>query len=413
MHQGTLCRSFSRSSNRNGLLPIRGVARAASHNLSGRVLACEWSTFRFDFRSFCRFRMNCLNVPNGFTIPLLTSHRCTASFSDNQPHGGGKSGRDAGFTTDQLGGSEPGMADVPDSSLGMDYEFDPMASMQHDVAVDTAKKSFDRVLYELLPPNPPSSAVDKVRHYLQQHPIDILITQPRVQITHLEKSETGQEEKVSLRPVPLSEALAEAQQRSMNLVQMSTRDDLAFCRIRTERNRIMKLIEPDMQESASAMTAGGEHDRARKTKKLIEHSFRDAVDAHFIGWKSRKICEDMRKGHPVRISIKEFQSVESAMRKLREMCEAIRTHAEGNSIYHHVTSIVGNEREASVSLSPAVPSKTVKHPAEKEWAHAQKRMEDACRKAGRLGTYFKDGRLKPRNIGASLYRVDKYGRRVD
>ncbi|CCW70181.1 unnamed protein product [Phytomonas sp. Hart1] len=412
MHHKTLSCLSSRYLDRNVILPIRRVTSTALDGLFVRVLSRESSALCFGVRSLSRVSMRYSSAPMFLTIPLLTSHRCTASFSSKPYSGSGKSGGDGEFTSGPSS-SGPENPTMLESEIRIDYEFDPMASMQNDVLKDTARKNFDRVLYALLPADPPTSAVEKVRHYLQQHPIDILITQPRVQITHRENAETGLEEKVSLAPVALSEALQEAKQRGVNLVQMSARDDLAFCRIRTEQHRILKLIEPDLQEYETARSHVGEPGRESKAKKLIEHTFRDAVDAHFIGWKSRKICEDLQKGHPARITIKDFQSPEMAMQKLREMCAAIQSHAEANAIYHHVTSVVGNERGVNVSLSPALPTKTVRHPTAKDWANALKRMEESCRCTGRLGTYIKDNRLRPRNIGMSMFRVDKYGRRVD
>ncbi|EPY34188.1 hypothetical protein STCU_01783 [Strigomonas culicis] len=225
----------------------------------------------------------------------------------------------------------------------------------------------------------------------------------------------------NLSPCSLEDALEQAQQRGLHLVQMGVREGLAFCRIRDETPWIHQLIAEDMA-AAGAAAAGAAEEAAsapEKLKKLVDHQFRDVVDAHFIGWKSKKIAEDIRRLHPVKLTIKDFQSAESAMYKLREMCVAIKEFAEAKGIYHHFTSIVGNDREASITLSPSsanksgTVSKLVKHPSEKEWTSALKRMQDQCQRAGRTGTYFKSSSLKPRNVGASLHRVDKYGRRKD
>lgn len=336
-------------------------------------------------------------------------------------------------------------------ATAFDFEFDPMAGVRHDAAVETAKKSIDSIIEELAPPHAPSEALAKIRSYLIQHPVDALILHEEVQITHIENPDTGAEERVHLSPMPRSEAQEQAQLRKMNLVQMGSRgNELAYCRIRRERPWILKLVQAEMEQAAGAMgnpevltspsaaatesgsaaagIANGEshapataHQQPQyvgKTKPLIDHQFRDAVDAHFIGWRSKKIVQDLRKGHAVKVTIKDYQSPEAAIHKLREMCNAMKTYAEAEHVWHHFTSIVANDREASVSFSPPTANKSgtvakgVKYPTEKEWASALKRMEDACQKAGRLGTYMKTGKLKMRNMGASMYRVDKYGRRV-
>ncbi|KAK7201204.1 hypothetical protein NESM_000182000 [Novymonas esmeraldas] len=320
-----------------------------------------------------------------------------------------------------------------------------MAGVRHDAAVETAKKSIDTIVEELAPPNAPPAALEKIRSYLRMHPVDTLILHAEVQITHIENAETGAEDRVNLSPMNITDALEQAQLRKMNLVQMGARgDDLAYCRIRRERPWVWKLVEPEMElvsgltgapmTDASAAAGAqlqqqqqggdaGPSDQPRqylgKTKELIDHAFRDAVDAHFIGWRSKKIAQDIRKGHPVKLTIRDFQSAEAAVHRLREMSNAVRTYAEEQHIYHHFTSIVASDREASLTLSPPTAnksgtvSKTVRHPSEKEWAHALRRMEEACQKAGRSGTYMKSNKLKMRSVGASTYRVDKYGRRVD
>ncbi|KAG5501840.1 hypothetical protein JKF63_04110 [Porcisia hertigi] len=327
------------------------------------------------------------------------------------------------------------------------FEFDPMAGVRHDAAVETAKKSFESIVEEVAPPNAPADALAKIRSYLKQHPVDTLILHAEVQITHIENPDTGVEERVHLSPMGIKDALEQAQLRKMNLVQMGSRgDDLAFCRIRREQPWVWKLVQPEMDlvagltgtPATDAAVEGqkqGEHqlhgsgsgeghaDRPRqyigKTKELVDHAFRDAVDAHFIGWRSKKIVQDIGKGHPVKLTIRDFQSPEAAIHKLREMSNAVKSYAEERHIYHHFTSIVANDREASLTLSPPTAnksgtiSKTVKHPSEKDWVHALKRMEDSCHKTGRSGTYMKSNKLKMRNVGPTTYRVDKYGRRVD
>lgn len=303
-----------------------------------------------------------------------------------------------------------------------DFEFDPLASVRHDAAVETAKQSKESIVDSFCPPGAPPSAKHKISEYLDKHPIDSLIVAQEVQITHVQDKETGTEEKMNnLSPCSLDDALEQAQQRGLHLVQMGSREGLAFCRIRDEKPWILQLIAEDMVSVGADAAAGvGEsHTAPEQLKRLVDHQFRDVVDAHFIGWKSKKIADDIRNNHPVKLTIKDFQSAEAAMYKLKEMCVAIREFAETKGIFHHFTSIVGNDREASITLSPSsanksgTVSKTVKHPTEKEWASALKRMQDLCQKAGRSGTYLKSNALKQRNVGATLHRVDKYGRRKD
>lgn len=336
---------------------------------------------------------------------------------------------------------------VPSEDADFVFEFDPMAGVRHDAAVETAKKSIDNIIEELAPLNAPPEALEKIRTYLTQHPVDALILVPEVQITHIENPDTGVEDRVHLSPMDIKDALEQAAFRKMNLVQMGSRGtELAYCRIRRERPWILKLVQAEMElaegtmgnpavltspaaaaQEASPVTQAETHGPASshpppqfvgKTKALIDHQFRDAVDVHFIGWRSKKIVQDIRKGHAVKVTIKDFQSPEAAIHKLREMSNAMRSYAEAEHVYHHFTNIVANDREASISFSPPSANKSgtfakaVKHPTEKEWAGALKRMEDSCQKAGRLGTYMKTGKLKMRNMGASTYRVDKYGRRM-
>lgn len=339
------------------------------------------------------------------------------------------------------------MVSQEEEETAFDFEFDPMAGVRHDAAVETAKKSIDSIIEELAPPNAPPEALTKIRAYLTQHPVDALILHAEVQITHIENPDTGVEDRVHLSLMDIKDALEQAQMRKMNLVQMGSRgNELAYCRIRRERPWILKLVQAEMEQAeglmgnpaaltspatensgaAAATVAATEGEAPHhpsqyigKTKPLIDHQFRDAVDVHFIGWRSKKIVQDIRKGHAVKVTIKDFQSPEAAILKLREMSNAMKTYAEAEQVSHHFTSIVANDREASISFSPPTANKSgtiakgVKHPSEKEWANALKRMEEACQKVGRIGTYMKSGKLKARNMGASMYRVDKYGRRVD
>ncbi|KAG8344869.1 hypothetical protein TRVL_04301 [Trypanosoma vivax] len=309
-----------------------------------------------------------------------------------------------------------------------EYVFDPTLSVQRDAAISTARKNLEGIVSDFVPQQAPDSARQKVRAYLQQHPIDSLITQPKVHITHVEDPESGVETKVSLSPCDLAEALQQAKERGVNLVQMGSRGDTAYCRLRQESGRIRGLITAELEAISSesesqqqsrdhAAGRGGKGDL--KVRELVDHVFRDVADAHFVGWRSKRIVDDIRKLHPVKLTIKEFQSPEAAISKLREMCQAMQRYAEEKTVYHHFTSIVANDREASVTFAPAVPTgkgdswRHIKYPGEKEWSSALKRMEEACKKSGRYGSYTKGNKLKMRSLGQTLYRVDKYGRRIE
>ncbi|ORC87599.1 uncharacterized protein TM35_000212050 [Trypanosoma theileri] len=331
-----------------------------------------------------------------------------------------------------------------------DYVFDASLSVQKEAAVQTAKKTLDVIIRELLPENAPAEAVQKVRVYLQQHPMDTLITQPKVQITHVEDPDSGTETKISLSPCELAEALQQAKERSMNLVQMGTRGDIAYCRIRNETPRILGLVSEELealrqqqeQQQQQSSSRGSGRGKDQGVRELIDHTFRDVVDAHFVGWRSQKIVQDLRRRHPVRLSIKEFQSPDTALAKMREMCDAVRRNAESAGVAHHYTSLVATDREVSITLAPNVqtppssPSTTptakssskssssssqsssssssiVRHPGEREWSQAAARMLAACRKSGRHGTYVRNAALKPRSLGQTLFRVDKYGRKIE
>lgn len=412
---------------------------------TSRVVCPHTSVSAASFRLVCDFGHPCMSAHGvSASCTAVGPMRLFSCFCDSH----------AGGTPDSRYGGGGGASQEDDSAPDMpEFEFDPMASMRRDAAVESAKQSIQSVVESMLPPNAPASAVAKTRKYLEQHPVDTLIVHPRVIITHVQNSDTQVEEKMSLSPCSCTEALAQARERRMNLVQMGSRDDVAFCRIRNESIWIMKLMHDDLAtagdaggsgraetgghtadlvgaggagEARTAMSESGSYHRPSKPRPQVEHAFRDMVDAHFIGWKSKKICQDLRKGHPVKLTIRDFQSAEAAVTKLREMCQAMKTYAEAERIAHNYTSIVAHDREASITFVPAyattaTPSngaggnsaKAIRHPSEKDWAHTMTRMEAACRKAGISGTYAKSNKLKPRNLGMRTYRVDKYGRRLD
>lgn len=293
-----------------------------------------------------------------------------------------------------------------------EFKFDPTAHLQRESAHANASSNTDRLLQQWLPEGAPEAARSKVAEYLRKHPVDQLILNSTVKITHMENEE-GEEAKVSnLSPMPLRDAIESAKERGMHVVQMGEGQGMAFVRIRDEKKRILTMVAEDLSSVTPAAP-----EKELRLKNSVDHVFRDVVDAHFISWKSKKIVEDMKKLHPVKVGIHQFQSAEAAVQKLREMSNAIKAHAESTNVVHHFTSINASDREVAILFSPsptgkANASKTVKHPGEKEWDHTLKRLQGALQKSGRSGTYHKVDILKPRNMGSMTYRVDKYGRRL-
>lgn len=315
-----------------------------------------------------------------------------------------------------VGGSGAGSSNGPRGDEE-EYQYDPMEGVQRDAARESARKSADALLRQLLPAYAPPSAFTKAQQYLLQHPIDGLITASKVHVTHI-ANDKGEEVKANMPPCGLDSALQRASDLGLNLVQMGGKDDTAFCRIRDEKPHILQLVRKEL-EAAEASASASAGQQQRRKKETLQHVFRDVVDAHFIGWKSKKIVQDIQKGHPVKLVIREFQSWEGAILKLQEMCRAMQKVAETQKIPHHFTSINANSTEVSIQFSPPVGGGSdkgkvlIKYPMEKEWSNAKKRMEEACRKSGRLGTYVKAGAMKPRSLGETTYRVDKYGRRIE
>lgn len=299
-----------------------------------------------------------------------------------------------------------------------DFSFDSTELIQREAAVANASSNTERLLQQLLPPGAPDSARTKVANYFREHPVDQLILCSTVQVTHIE-DEAGEEKKAgNLSPMPLKDALEAAAARGLQVVQMGEANGKAFVRLRDERKRIMAIIAEDMASVAVESKPSEEADQQVRLKKSIDHAFRDVVDAHFISWKSKKIVEDIKRLHPVKVAIQQFQSAESAIAKLREMTVAIKGHAEAANVIHHFTTINVGDKEISILFSPSAQgkensAKAIKHPGEKEWANALNRLQGVMRKSGRSGTYSKFDSLKPRNLGAVNYRVDRFGRRMN
>lgn len=296
-----------------------------------------------------------------------------------------------------------------------EYAFDTTELIQREAAIANVSSNTEKLLQQFLPAGAPESARSKVAQYLQNHPIDNLILCTTVQITHIENEEGEEVRAGGLSPMPLKDAMDSAKERGLQVVQMGESAGKAFVRLRNEHKRISALIADDI---AAAQGEVQEAQADLRLKKNIDHVFRDVVDAHFVSWKSKKIVEDIKRLHPVKVGIQQFQSAESAIAKLREMCIAIKNHAEATNVYHHFTSINAGDKEIAVLFTPSVQgkanaSKSVKHPGDKEWNHALQRLQGTLRKSGRSGTYTKLDVLKRRNLGAVTYRVDKYGRKIN
>jgi hypothetical protein len=296
-----------------------------------------------------------------------------------------------------------------------EFSFDSTELIQREAALTSVSSNTEKMLQRFLPPNAPESARTKVLNYLKDHPIDQLILCPTVQVTHIE-DEAGEEKKAgSLSPMSVKEAIEAAHARGFVVVQMGEANGKAFVRLRNEQKRIMSLIAEDIAASGSSVEA--EPEQQLRLKKSVDHIFRDVVDAHFISWKSKKIVDDIKKLHPVKVGIQQFQSAESAIAKLREMCAAMKGHAEAGNVFHHFTSVNASDKEIAVLFTPSAQGKEnsakgIKHPGDKEWNNALARLQGQLRKSGRAGTYAKHDVLKPRNLGAVTYRVDRFGRRM-
>ncbi|CUG93330.1 Hypothetical protein, putative [Bodo saltans] len=299
-----------------------------------------------------------------------------------------------------------------------EFSFDSTELIQREAALTNLSSNTEKLLQQFLPPNAPESARSKVAKYLRDHPIDQLIVCPTVQVTHIE-DEAGEEKKAgNLSPMSVKEAMEAAHARGFVVVQMGEANGKAFVRLRNEKKRILAIIAEDLAAAGSSVSdQAAEPEEQLRLKKSVDHIFRDVVDAHFISWKSKKIVEDLKKMHPVKVGIQQFQSAESAIAKLREMCVAMKGHAETGNVIHHFTSVNASDREIAVLFSPSAQgrensAKSIKHPGEKEWNNALSRLQGQLRKSGRAGTYTKHDVLKARNLGAVTYRVDRFGRRM-
>ena len=144
------------------------------------------------------------------------------------------------------------------------------------------------------------------------------------------------------------------------------------------------------------------------------HEFRDAADAHFIDWRSKKIALDLAKGHPTKLQINKFVAPAAAVAKMREMLDRIKlvTELAEPPIPHHYSSLTCTDRQLAVTLTPSNKGQKVRHPSDKDWERLTQRFQHSVADSGRSGTYRAKS-AKPRAVGARDFRVDKYGRRIE
>jgi hypothetical protein len=134
--------------------------------------------------------------------------------------------------------------------------------------------------------------------------------------------------------------------------------------------------------------------------------------------------QELARGHPIRLQILQFASPENAAKKMQEMLASIQKHAttpdtslpgkeKRPDVGHQSTGVHVSEKELTVTLKPTERGGAVKHPSAADWKAAVKRHEQLCNRDGKVvGTYVPDTSLKRRNMGATTYRVDKFGRRI-
>lgn len=255
-----------------------------------------------------------------------------------------------------------------------DDVFDVTSSLAEQVRAAKQRKSIEGLIAELLPPAAPQEAATALRAYFDGRPINECIEADEIMITHV-----GGEAR-RLPPMPLDAALEAAREQELDLVQMaaSVKDGkrVAFCRIRDERTPAMESVK----HLLGAASGGSDKSEAVQLRALNIHSFSDVCDAHFIGWRSKKIVVELKKRHPVKLVIERFTSAAGALEKMRAMLAAIEEHAKETAVIHHHTGITVSERELSVSLSPDVTAsshaKGIRHPKQADWQRAQRKFEE-------------------------------------
>jgi hypothetical protein len=332
--------------------------------------------------------------------------------------------------------------------------FDPTAAVAGEARRLRQATLIEALVDSLLPAGSPSEAREKLLAHFRATPINNCIGHQRVVITHTQ-NESGEEVRMRLPEMTLEDALEQARDNNLDLVQVAEKaaDGIAYCRLRNEQVKALSLVS-DLVPSASGASAaaqaagaagaadgsdpaqqqqqaqaeqlqGGRTPPQREPKS---HVFRDAVDQHFVDWRSRKIVEELHRGHPVTLQIQQFISPESAIGKMKEMMDAVKAHAEKDEkfaagltqrdrglVSHRYTGVRVSDKELAVTLVPDRKTSGLKHPGPADWAAAQKRFIELCRKSDRksAGTYQESSSLKRRDVGARTFRTDKFGRRLE
>lgn len=308
------------------------------------------------------------------------------------------------------------------------FEFTP------DLVSEAKELSKGELMEKIMAEWLPEYANDEMRQRLRKHlvafPINEMITSDEIQITHVE-NEAGEDVKFQLGTMTLQDALQQARDNERDLVQLASNGGKAFCRLRAERKRFMSTIQEDLDALEAAANGGKGSGSAnkRKPKPPTHHIFKDVVDAHFIGWKSVKIFNEIKAGHAVKLSIQQFQNPEMAVAKMQEMLAAIKSKADAAAAaassnpaeahkavpgLHFYTGIGVSGSELSITLQPVLDAnskvKQTRHPLPKDWAQTEQRLLAAT---GGKGTYRKSNVLVAKNVGAREFRTDKFGRRIE
>jgi len=287
------------------------------------------------------------------------------------------------------------------------------SSIRRDAGETVAESAREAVIAKLLPPTAPAEAIEALRKYFTERPINGMIRADVVTITHIEGRD-GRDERApaaGYKELSFDDALEKAMDAEMDLVRFGGKFDdqrgidVAYCRLRFEKVAALRSVAPLLPKELNEMlvktgivpeSAGDDaadaEEEAKKDFVLEEmtvHQFRDRADAHFVGWKSKKIVQEMRRRHPTRLLIGEFSTPVSAIRKMREMLLAIEQHAkvEDAPVPHFYTGVHANGKELAIILQPQ-PAKAkqkdggVRHPSPEDWKRALTKMNDALGIAG-------------------------------
>lgn len=337
-----------------------------------------------------------------------------------------------------------------------DFSFDATAAISKDAEQVSQQQKILNLVNSLLPPNGsgstssfPAAAYERLQVFFTKEPINECIQADRVVITHV-ANESGEDTKLKLPEMSFEEAMEQAQNNNRDLQQVALNRGVAYCRLRDAKANALKSIEDligdgagdvassknDQQhqeddsssQSSSSTSSSSSIGKPLKKRELNVHAFRDAVDSHFCDWRGAKIVNELARGHPIKLQILQFISPRTAFSKMEEMMQSIKNHAETDKDFesglkkeprpivgHQSTGIHVSDKELAVTLQPTAPGQAIKHPSPAEWKAGLKRHEQLCNKSDRksVGTYEESKVLKPRQIGARTYRVDKYGRRLD